>query len=148
RLNGANQRSAWAFTLWGDPTLKLPPPEAPKDARPRVRHEVRASSIYLQLPETPHEKVTSANFQVQMLPNSRLAGLLTKDEDDRRLVPLVFAEVALPKGPRDKTPQLRSRIPERNWAWVWDARRRVGYLLVTPRPRDGRELRFRVEWEE
>src|SRR5205807_4390815 len=25
KLSGANLRSAWAFTLWGDPTLKLPP---------------------------------------------------------------------------------------------------------------------------
>src|SRR5207249_3939136 len=26
KLTGANVRSAWAFTLWGDPTLKLPRP--------------------------------------------------------------------------------------------------------------------------
>src|SRR5262249_8904388 len=31
RLTGANVRSAWAFALWGDPTLRLPrPQQAPR----------------------------------------------------------------------------------------------------------------------
>src|SRR5262249_25537110 len=29
KLTGVNVRSAWAFTLWGDPTLPLPRPEHP-----------------------------------------------------------------------------------------------------------------------
>ena len=34
KLAGANVRSAWAFTLWGDPTLKLPKPDLPRDTLP------------------------------------------------------------------------------------------------------------------
>ena len=29
KLAGASTRSAWAFTLWGDPTLKMPRPSRP-----------------------------------------------------------------------------------------------------------------------
>ena len=29
KLGGANVRSAWAFTLWGDPSLRLPAPPPP-----------------------------------------------------------------------------------------------------------------------
>jgi hypothetical protein len=152
RLNGASQRSAWAFTLWGDPTLHLPRPELPEGALPTVRHEVRGNTIVLTLPERPHNKVTTPKYQVQMLPNSRLAGLLMKgpddDEDGRRLVPFLYAEVQLPKAPKGKTPRLRSRLPERNYVFCWDARRSCGYLLVTPRARDEGEVRFRIEWEE
>ena len=48
---GANQRSAWAFTLWGDPTLKLPSPQTPKDALPRIRTETVGNVITILLPD-------------------------------------------------------------------------------------------------
>jgi hypothetical protein len=38
RLDGANQRSAWAFTLWGDPTLKLSRPSPAADALKPLTH--------------------------------------------------------------------------------------------------------------
>src|SRR5207249_3406504 len=36
---GASLRAAWAFTLWGDPTLRLPAPQRPDSVRTPVRHE-------------------------------------------------------------------------------------------------------------
>jgi hypothetical protein len=147
KLGGANLRSAWAFTLWGDPTLQLPAPAAP-DALAGVQHEVHGHSIIIKLPDTSYEKVTNGEFRAQMRPNARLAGLLRKDDDSgRHMVPFVFAEVHMPKAPANQTPRLRTRLPEANWVFCWDERRRCGYLLVTPRPRDERELRFHVEWE-
>src|SRR5262249_32518450 len=74
RLSGANQRSAWAFTLWGDPTLHLPRPEPPEEALPAVRHEGRGSTIVLTLPGRPHDKGTTPKYQGQMVPNSGPAG--------------------------------------------------------------------------
>jgi hypothetical protein len=150
KLNGANLRSAWAFTLWGDPTLKLPRTEPPAGALPPVHHEVHGKTIVISLPETPYEKVTSTKYRAQMLPNARLAGLLTAegDTDYHRLVPFVFAEVSLPKAPADKTPRLSSRLPEKHYVFIWDAWRRCGYLLITPRAKDQTELRFHIEWEE
>jgi hypothetical protein len=144
---GANLRAAWAFTLWGDPTLKLPRPQAPDEPRAPIRREVHGRTIVLSLPPEPHDKVKSARFQAQMAPNARLAGLVRKDADadGQPLVPLVFAEVHLPKIPAGQTPMLRSKLPESNWVFNWDARRRCGYLLVAPRSRDTEELRFRVE---
>ena len=44
------------------------------------------------------------------------------------------------------TPRLRSRLPASHWVFLWDARRKTGYLLATPRDLDAGELRFRVEW--
>jgi hypothetical protein len=150
RLGGANLRSAWAFTLWGDPTVKLPRPEAPGDALPPIRHEVRGDKIIISLPEAAYDKVSVGRFHAQMRPNARLAGLLRRDEgeDSETLVPFVFAEVHFPKAPPDKSPRLRSRLSDKHWVFTWDARRRCGYLLITPRDKDEKELRFTVEWEK
>jgi hypothetical protein len=146
---GANLRAAWAFTLWGDPTLKLPKPRAPDEPREPIRREVHGATIHLTLPPEPHDKVKSAKFQAQMAPNARLAGLVRKegDADGQPLVPLVFAEVYLPKAPTSGTPVLHSKLPASNYVFNWDARRRCGYLLVEPRSRDTEELKFRVEWQ-
>src|SRR5262249_57157687 len=78
---GENLRAAGAFTLWGDPTLKLPRPQAPDEPREPIRQEVHGRTITLSLPPEPHEKVKSAKFQAQMAPNARLAGLVKKDGD-------------------------------------------------------------------
>jgi hypothetical protein len=149
KLQGANLRSAWAFTLWGDPTLKLPRPDNPAHPLPMVRHEVHGKTITLCQPEQAYETVTSENYQARMFPNGRLAGLLHKDvkSSDRRLAPFLFAEVRLSKVPAGRTPRLRSRLPSDHWVFCWDARLRRGYLLITPRAKDRGELRFHIEWE-
>jgi hypothetical protein len=155
KRSGANLRSAWSFTLWGDPTLNLPHSEAPEDALPPVRHEVHGDTIVLALPEKTHEKVNThlagidKKYQVQMPPNGRLAGLVHKDdyEDGQPLVPFVFAEVHLPTAPPGKRPRLHSRIPSSHYVFCWDEHRNTGYLLVEPRPGDQGELRFRIHWD-
>jgi len=150
KLTGVNVRSAWAFTLWGDPTLRLPAPERPANEKElsSVRHEVRGNTIILTLPETAYETVKVGKYEANMLPNARLAGLLTPSdqEDLKSLVPFVFVEVALPRAPAGKKPQLHTKLSDRSYQFVWDERRRCGNLLVTPRRKDQRELRFRVEW--
>jgi hypothetical protein len=146
---GANLRAAWAFTLWGDPTLELPRPEAPESALPGLRHEVMGNTIVLSLPPEALARVKTDRYQVAMPPNARLAGLVRKaaDEDGQPLVPFVFAEVHLPRGRPGRTPCLHSRLPARRWVFCWDERRRCGYLLATPRACDTRELRFHVKWQ-
>jgi hypothetical protein len=149
KLGGANVRSALAFSLWGDPTLTLPRPEPGEGALAPVRHEVKGNSIVISLPDTAYEPVKVKHYEARMRPNARLAGLLTTpdDEDVKEFVPFIFCEVHLPRAPEGKTPRLTSRLNERSWAFLWDARRRSGYLLLTPRQRDTREARFHVEWE-
>ncbi len=146
---GANLRAAWAFTLWGDPTLVMPRPERPDDAVKPVAHTVHGDTITMQVPNERLEKVTSGKYQVQMPANARLAGLLRKDrqEDGQPLVPFVFAEVRLPKAKTGFVPQLSSRLPSSHWVFNWDERRSVGYLLVEPRAKDDDEIRFHVKWE-
>src|SRR5262245_40305913 len=91
--------------------------------------------------------VVADKFQAQTWPNARLAGLLVRDEEDvRRLVPLLFAEVRPPKVVPDKTPRLSSRVPARQWVFSWDSRRGCGYLLVLP-PRGQTEIRFDITWD-
>src|SRR5262249_41464774 len=51
KRKGANQRSAWAFTLWGDPTVKMPRGEASEKKVPGVTHSVRSNVITVHLPE-------------------------------------------------------------------------------------------------
>jgi hypothetical protein len=148
KLSGANLRSAWAFTLWGDPTLKLPQPPRPADVLAPVRAQVQGNVIILTLPPTTYPLVEVKQYHASMRPNARMAGLLTKEgeQDDRRLVPFLFAEVPLPHAPYGQVPRLTSRIPSRNWAFIWDERRLHGYLLVEPRPKDETEVRFHVHW--
>lgn len=149
RMTAANLRSAWSFTLWGDPTLHLPPPSAPEDALAPIRHKVHGNTISLLLPDSPHEKAVTSKYRAQMMPNGRLAGLLCKDPEEEGpcLVPLVFAEVELPSAPAGKTPRLHSRLPASNWVFCWDGRRRTGFLLVKPRAKDSGALRFHIDWE-
>ncbi len=144
-LGGANMRSAWAFTLLGDPTLRLPAPE-PEPRRPAaVTHAVKGGEILLRLPPAPEEDVAVGDYRARLWSNGRLAGLVRKEGAVRRLAPLAFAEVRLPDAPAGKEPRLTSRLPSGRWVFLWDGRRRTGYLLTMPRA-DDRELRFRVSW--
>jgi hypothetical protein len=148
RWTGANVRSAWAFTLWGDPTLKLPRPELPPDALPAVKHSLTGKHIVVSLPAKPYDKVITEKYQAQMVPNGRLAGLLKKSngEEPASLVPLLFAEIRLPKGPSGYVPELKGRLSPKRWVFTWDDRRRCGYLLIIHRDRDPKDLRFTVTW--
>ncbi len=149
---GANLRSAWAFTLWGDPTLKLPsPPKSANEALrpPSVRSQVQGNTISVSLPRQAQTVVRTDKYQVTLLPNGRFAGLVRKEkvEERRPLVPFIFAEVHLPRARAGLTPQLSSRLPSKRWVFCWDERRRCGYLLAMPRPQDTEALRFHVRWE-
>ncbi len=148
--SGANLRSAWAFTLWGDPTLELPRPAPPESALPPVRHQVRDGGIVLEVPAQRHPRISGAKYYVDMPANARLAGLLRKgrDEEGAPLVPFLFAEVRLPRDhPADARPVLHSHLSSSSWVFLWDDRRHCGYLLVTSSERSGHSLRFRVEWQ-
>jgi hypothetical protein len=150
KLSGANRRSAWAFTLWGDPTLRLPQPPLPADTLPVVRCAVKGDSLVLNIPDETYPKVHSGDFQAEIWPNARLAGLVSKKQvnNERRLIPMLFAEVSLPKAPAGKTPKLTSRLPDKNWVFAWDARRHTGCLLALPRAHDREHIRFQIEWED
>jgi hypothetical protein len=150
KRGGANLRSAWAFTLWGDPTLHLPRPETPADALAPVRHQVQGDVIKVTLPDTTHGSVYTQKYQARMPPNGRLAGLVhgDKDDDSRPLVPFVFAEVRLPDAPAGKVPRLASHLPASHYVFCWDERRSTGYLLIEPWTTNAQELRFQVRWED
>jgi hypothetical protein len=147
KLGGANKRAAWTFTVWGDPALKMPKPVPPPDALPALKCEVNKDRIALALPEKRYPATDVPPYKAEMWPGGRLAGLFTADgEDARRLAPLAFAEVALPDAPEGRHPRLTSKVPSARWVFQWDARRRVGYLLVIPREKDEKGMEFRLHW--
>lgn len=145
-LGGANLRTAWAFTLWGDPTLRLPLPAWSEDRLPGVSHEVRGKEIIVHVPEKKFPSIRGERFEAALVPNLRLGGLLVKREDEPAdLVPLVFREIHLPPGPEGMEPRLKSKLSRKRWVFLWDARRQVGYLLL--RPADGaKKIRFQLTW--
>ena len=149
KLQGANLRSAWAFSLWGDPTMRLTLPEPPAAAIPPVTCEVQGRTIVLRGAADTYEKVASERYRARMPPNGRMAGLVRKQAmaPERLLVPFLFAEIRFPRVPAGKFPQLRSAVPRDRWVFNWDRRRQSGYLLVEPRARDRAEARFHVDWE-
>ncbi len=151
KRTGANQRSAWAFTLWGDPTVKLPHGEPSEKQTPAVRHSVKSNVITVHLPSSKLDPVHSEKYHAEAYANARLAGLLGKKEkgdEGKGLQPMVFVEVSLPKAPDGKVPQLTSKLPSKSWVFNWDGRRKVGYLLAVPREKDKEELRFVFTWED
>jgi hypothetical protein len=150
KKGGANIRSAWAFTLWGDPTLKLPVPTPPKGAHQGVQAQVKGNYINISLPEEKYDKMTSTVYQAVVWPNGRLAGLMKrlKPAGTKDLLPMVYAEVRLPQGAGQGEPRLSTRLPGDRWVFLWDPRRLTGYLLARPRTRDREELRFHVQWED
>ena len=104
KLSGANLRTAWAFTLWGDPMLQLPAPATGQ--RAAVKPVVRGNTIIVDLPDTAYQGIQSGDYRSRMRPNARLAGLLRKNPDaSKHMVPFVFAEVRLPKVPAGRTPR-------------------------------------------
>jgi hypothetical protein len=149
KFTGANLRTALAFTLWGDPTIRVSLPTLPKVSLPPVTHELRGHSLVVSLPKEPHPKVATARYEAQILPDERLAGLLTKTAADHKkpLVPLIFREIHFSKATEGKVPRLHSRLPEANWVFTFDARRNTGYLLIRPRTKDAEQIRFTVRWE-
>ncbi|MFO0807244.1 MAG: hypothetical protein U0746_01330 [Gemmataceae bacterium] len=145
KLNGAVVRSAWAFSLWGDPTQSLPPP--PSDTIDAVTCRVSGDSVTLHVPVETKSSPAGGKYRVPYRPNGRLAGLVRAGDDDgKELVPLAFAEVPLPSAPAGKEPVLKTKLADGAWAFVWDARRKVGYLLVLPKD-GGHDLKFHVEWQ-
>jgi len=147
KLGGANVRTSWAFTLWGDPTLRFPVPAAPENAVPRVQHQVHGNLIHISVPDVAHEKGAVGRYETEIWANSRIGGLLkTKEAGSKQLVPLVFTEINLPQAPPGKTPSLQGRLPKRNWVFCWDDRRCCGYLLAAPRAGDS-DIHFRVSWD-
>jgi Peptidase family C25 len=149
KLGGANIRSAWAFTLWGDPTVQLPHPEVPDGALAPVHHVVKGNDIIVTLPAEVHDEITSAKYLAVVPANARLAGLVRKQDmlDQHKLVPFTFAEVNLPQAVPGKTPKVHTKLPETHWVFCYDDRCQRGYLLVTPRTSDHGELRFHLVWE-
>lgn len=155
---GANQRAAWAFSLWGDPTYQLPHRQCGYGLG-RVDATLQGNTLVVKLPPQNHDPVGTDRYTAQLPPGGRLAGLLRKlkppaEDLPQALVPLVFAEVPLGKGKGTGRPRLRSSLPDNAWVFLWDARRRSGYLLLVPPSgrlarADGRgELRFRIDWPE
>lgn len=149
KLGGANRRAAWTFALWGDPTSRLPAATPPATALPRLRTVATKNTITMQLPEQKYPTTEVMPYRAEMYPGGRLAGLYSFEGEDegRTLVPLAFAEVAIPDAPAGKTPRLSSRLPARNYVFEWDARRKVAYILVLPRDKDTEDIEFRVHWD-
>jgi hypothetical protein len=147
KLGAANLRSAWAFTLWGDPSLRLPAPPVPENAAEASRCRVHGDTITLTVPPIAGAE-ESGKYRVPYRPNERLAGLVRPAaDDDKKLVPFVFAEVNLPNGPPGSSPRLETKLPDTSWTFVWDSRRQAGYVLALPH--DGaRDVRFHVSWEK
>jgi hypothetical protein len=141
RQAGANIRSAWAFTLWGDPTLRFPVPARPPDLA-AIGHSTHGRTLSITLPELRHDRVISGAYQARMPPNARLAGLMSMDEEEDRqsLVPLAFVEVAFKAA--SAPPTVTSRLPQKDWVFLWDQGRSAGYLLV----RIGRREKPRLEF--
>lgn len=149
KLAGANRRSAWAFTLWGDPTLKLPIPPRPDTARPAVRASMKDQHLTITLPQEHLASVRVKDYATKIWPNSRLAGLVrpSKEGSVGTLAPLVFTELHFPNANADQEPVLHGKLAPKRWVMRWDASRKTAYLLLVP-PSNDAVLNFRILWRK
>src|SRR5262249_17307273 len=117
---------------------------------PAVSHQVKGNAIVLRWPSQAYKRETTSKYTAQTWPNARLAGLLTEDgeEDLRRLVPLLFAEVRLTPPASRLVPPLRSSHGDGSWPFVWGGRLARGFLLVVPRLGERHEVRFEGHWDD
>jgi hypothetical protein len=148
KLNGSSLRTAWAATLWGDPTQPMPHGKSGSVESAADTHRVDGNTLTVRVGGSRHD-VRSPGFQADIWANAHLAGLVRKPAPGQlpNLVPLVFAEVPLPLGPTGKVPRLRTRLADNRWVFCWDDRRRVGYLLAMPRSGKTAELTFQIDWQ-
>jgi hypothetical protein len=148
KLNGSSLRTAWAATLWGDPTQAMPIGKAARGDAGVVTHRVRENTLTIRVAGARRD-VRSAGYQADVWSTAHLAGLVRKTALGQlpNLVPLVFAEVPMPNGPGGKQPRLSTRLADNRWVFCWDARRLVGYVLAMPRTGKDAELRFHIDWQ-
>ncbi len=147
KLQAANLRAAWGFTLWGDPTIRWEFPERP--LLPALRAKVDEKSITITIPDRFYSPVTTSHYLAKVKPNTRMAGLHLKSlvKDRHPMIPLAFFEVALHSQKTGWQPKLKSELSERDWVFLWDSRRKVGYLLIRV-PDKSAEIRFHMSWEK
>ena len=118
RLGGANKRAAWTFTVWGDPTLKMPKPVPPKDALPALKCEIVQNRIAMTLPEKrlPGRRKSPPTGPRCGRADGSVVWPFTLDEENaRQLAPLAFAGDSIRKTLKDgHTPRLTSKVPGKN----------------------------------
>jgi hypothetical protein len=144
---GSNVRAAWAFTLWGDPTFRLPGNPTPD--LPPITTTSASDKVTITIPTERLPALATAKYHATIPPNGRLAGLLHPAEKDKpqEMVPLVFAEVALKPASTDQQPKLTGQLPSARRVLLYDARRERGFLVLVPSGPGETVLKFRVQWE-
>ena len=73
---------------------------------------------------------------------SRSAGTLSMGEGRKAMARIMGSEITSNSG--ENYIDYYSKAPRKSWVFLWDARRRTGYLLIRPNP-DQREIRFEVK---
>jgi hypothetical protein len=121
-------RAALAFTLWGDPTTRMPLGASKPSLQP-VRWSLDEAKLELSIPRGRLPKAEAGRYHVRPAPRAMLSGLILKDGDrtDRQVKDLYFG-VAAPPAP------LRVCPPGQGWDVVSLYAPRTRTLSVLARP--------------
>lgn len=96
-----SRRVAWSFRLWGDPELRILPPEVKRPRTAPVSAEwTGPDQLTIRTPAKRYPQVASKLYTARMFPGSQSAGLVKKQNGDalRRVLPAYYFRVALPEG--------------------------------------------------
>ena len=114
KLGGANQRSAWAFTLWGDPVV-----ETARAADRRVRRfvgeaKVSDNTITLSVPAAAAQVVAVGRVSGGLSTQFAARGTGSNRRRRRKETDAAWhsARVALPNGPPNAKPRLRTKLSD------------------------------------
>jgi hypothetical protein len=148
-------RGGMTFSLWGDPTWRLPKsPARPTDTEV-VRGTVNGNLIELQIPQTFAPAVKVGDYTAEIPLSAKLAGMYEWESEEhtgRQLPPLYFAVIPLPNWNSANEPRITSPLARNRWSSLWDPQSRWLYLLVQSSTRNehdrGRKLSFHFEQPE
>lgn len=118
------RRVALSFRLWGDPEMRIFPIENRVRRFAPIKAKIVGQEIHISTANSRLPKVQTPKYFARLYANSYLAGVVRKlkNRSEKRILPLYFFRIAIPKKGIDKFRQMIPQVIE-------DKKVRVVFML-------------------
>lgn len=127
-------RVALSFALWSDPTTKLYLRTSSKPKLIPTKIKRLDNQLLLITSPAKYKKVETKKYYSKCPPYAKVSGVVKKKEGmgKRRVPAFLFANINLNDASQLKLET--SDLKEEEWAYTWDEKGKMLYLLVYPKP--------------